>query len=82
MQEQAQNNVSLINDLRRAISLNQLAVFYQPIVELQTGGIYKAEALLRWIHPTRGMVSPAEFIPLAEQSGLIVEIGYLNKRFC
>lgn len=75
MREQAQHNLALINDLRKAISLNQLVVFYQPIVELQTGGIQKAEALLRWTHPTRGMVSPAEFIPLAEQSGLIVEIG-------
>ena len=55
--------------------MNQLEVFYQPIVELQTGVIRKAEALLRWKHPVRGMVSPAEFIPLAEESGLIIEIG-------
>ena len=75
MQDQALNKLSLINDLRNAISLNQLAVYYQPIVELQTGIIRKAEALLRWNHPVRGMVSPAEFIPLAEESGLIVEIG-------
>ena len=75
MQEQALNKLDLINDLRKAISLNQLEVFYQPIVELKTGAIRKAEALLRWKHPVRGMVSPAEFIPLAEESGLIVEIG-------
>ena len=75
MQEKAQHKLELINDLRRAISLDQLAVFYQPIVELQTGIIRKAEALLRWKHPVRGMVSPAEFIPLAEESGLIIEIG-------
>jgi len=75
MQEQALNKLDLINDLRKAISLNQLEVFYQPIVELKTGAIRKAEALLRWKHPIRGMVSPAEFIPLAEESGLIVEIG-------
>jgi diguanylate cyclase (GGDEF)-like protein/PAS domain S-box-containing protein len=75
MQDQALNKLSLINDLRNAISLNQLAVFYQPIVELHTGIIRKAEALLRWNHPVRGMVSPEEFIPLAEESGLIVEIG-------
>ncbi|AAZ28507.1 EAL domain-containing protein [Colwellia psychrerythraea] len=75
MQEQAQNKLELMNDLRTAISLNQLAVFYQPIIELQTGIIRKAEALLRWKHPVRGMVSPAEFIPLAEESGLIIEIG-------
>ncbi|MFT5760655.1 MAG: diguanylate cyclase (GGDEF)-like protein/PAS domain S-box-containing protein [Alteromonadaceae bacterium] len=75
MQDEALNKLSLINDLRNAINLNQLAVFYQPIVELNTGIIRKAEALLRWKHPVRGMVSPAEFIPLAEESGLIVEIG-------
>ena len=75
MQEQALNHLELMNDLRKAIHLNQLVVFYQPIVELQTGIIRKAEALLRWKHPVRGMVSPAEFIPLAEESGLIVEIG-------
>ncbi len=75
MQDQVLNKLDLINDLRKAISLNQLAVFYQPIVELQTGIIRKAEALLRWKHPVRGMVSPAEFIPLAEESGLIIEIG-------
>jgi diguanylate cyclase (GGDEF)-like protein/PAS domain S-box-containing protein len=75
MQDQALNKLSLINDLRNAIRLNQLAVFYQPIVELKTGIISKAEALLRWNHPVRGMVSPTEFIPLAEESGLIVEIG-------
>jgi diguanylate cyclase (GGDEF)-like protein/PAS domain S-box-containing protein len=75
MQEQALHHLELTNDLRKAISLNQLSVFYQPIIELQTGVICKAEALLRWNHPVRGMVSPAEFIPLAEESGLIVEIG-------
>ncbi|MFT7008700.1 MAG: diguanylate cyclase (GGDEF)-like protein/PAS domain S-box-containing protein [Colwellia sp.] len=75
MQKHALNKLELMNDLRKAISLNQLAVFYQPIVELKTGIIQKAEALLRWKHPVRGMVSPAEFIPLAEESGLIIEIG-------
>jgi len=75
MKEEAENRLELLNDLRQAINLGQLEVFYQPIVELQTGNIHKAEALLRWKHPSRGMVSPAEFIPLAEDSGLIVEIG-------
>ena len=75
MQEQALDHLELMNDLREAIILNQLAVFYQPIIDLKTGVIRKAEALLRWKHPVRGMVSPAEFIPLAEESGLIVEIG-------
>ncbi len=75
MQEQALNHLELMNDLRKAIQLNQLVVYYQPIVELKTGTIRKAEALLRWNHPVRGIVSPADFIPLAEESGLIVEIG-------
>ncbi|MEH6443502.1 MAG: EAL domain-containing protein [Oceanospirillaceae bacterium] len=75
MQEHAVYHLELTNDLRKAVSLNQLAVFYQPIIELQTGIICKAEALVRWNHPVRGMVSPAEFIPLAEESGLITEIG-------
>lgn len=75
MQEKALNHLELMNDLRKAISLNQLTVVYQPIVELESGIIRKAEALLRWKHPVRGMVSPAEFIPLAEESGLIAEIG-------
>jgi len=75
MQEESQNRLALVNDLRHAISLDQLEVYYQPIIELQSAHIFKAEALLRWKHPTRGMVSPAEFIPLAEDFGLIVEIG-------
>ncbi|MBI5891408.1 MAG: EAL domain-containing protein [Nitrosomonadales bacterium] len=75
MQENAQKRMRLVNDLRDALAFNQFQVYYQPIVELATGDIHKAEALLRWIHPTRGMVSPAEFIPLAEETGMIVEIG-------
>ena len=53
----------------------QLRVFYQPVVDVQTREILGAEALLRWVHPEFGMISPAEFIPLAEESGLIMEIG-------
>jgi len=75
MQKEALDHLELVNDLRKAISLDQLSVYYQPIVDLNTGVIRKAEALLRWKHPLRGMVSPAVFIPLAEESGLIVEIG-------
>jgi diguanylate cyclase (GGDEF)-like protein/PAS domain S-box-containing protein len=76
LQEMAQKRLGLTNDLRGALAANQFQVYYQPIVELATGNIHKAEALIRWHHPERGMVSPAEFIPLAEETGLIVEIGF------
>jgi diguanylate cyclase (GGDEF)-like protein/PAS domain S-box-containing protein len=76
LQEMAQKRLGLTNDLRGALAANQFQVYYQPIVELATGSIHKAEALIRWHHPERGMVSPAEFIPLAEETGLIVEIGF------
>ena len=75
LQEAAQTRVRLTNDLRQALTDQQFRVFYQPIVELQTGRVHKAEALIRWQHPTRGLVSPAIFIPIAESSGLINEIG-------
>jgi EAL domain-containing protein (putative c-di-GMP-specific phosphodiesterase class I) len=61
--------------LRQALPLQQLFLLYQPIVELATGRVNKAEALLRWQHPQLGLVSPGEFIPVAESSGLILEIG-------
>jgi diguanylate cyclase (GGDEF)-like protein len=75
MQQEAIEALALTNDLRQALSRNELQVCYQPVVELCSGRIFKAEALLRWKHPQRGMVSPATFIPLAEKSGLIHEIG-------
>jgi diguanylate cyclase (GGDEF)-like protein/PAS domain S-box-containing protein len=75
LQEAAQTRVRLASDLRTALSDNQFRVLYQPIVELATGSIHKAEALIRWQHPKRGLVSPAAFIPIAESSGLIVDIG-------
>lgn len=75
MQEFAQERMQLGKDLRGALAARQLTVHYQPIVDLTTGKIVKAEALLRWQHPTRGMVGPAEFIPLAEELSLISEIG-------
>jgi len=75
MQEQAQRRGQLVNDLRHALKKNQLQLYYQPIVELETGKISKAEALLRWEHPELGMVIPAEFIPVAEETGTIVGIG-------
>ncbi|MGV7208251.1 EAL domain-containing protein [Oxalobacteraceae bacterium A2-2] len=75
LQVAAQNRMRLTNDLRGAIKGGQLQLYFQPIVHLRTGRIHKAEALIRWNHPLRGQVSPLEFIPLAESSGLIAEIG-------
>ncbi len=75
LQEKAQLRLKMLNDLRGALPSNQFRLHFQPVVELATGRIVKAEALLRWVHPVRGMVSPIDFIPLAEESGLIIEIG-------
>ena len=65
----------LENDLRRAVDSGELFLVYQPIVRLDTREVVGREALMRWNHPERGMISPAEFIPVAEESGLIVGIG-------
>jgi diguanylate cyclase (GGDEF)-like protein/PAS domain S-box-containing protein len=75
LQEAAQRRLRLTNDLRGALEAGQFSIHFQPIVALSTGRIHKAEALIRWQHSERGMVSPAEFIPLAEETGLIHEIG-------
>jgi len=71
----ADDRAGLEHDLRGAVTRGELRTEYQPIVETDTGRIAGVEALLRWAHPTRGLVSPAELIPIAEQSGLITEIG-------
>jgi diguanylate cyclase (GGDEF)-like protein/PAS domain S-box-containing protein len=75
MQVQTARNLQLVNALRQAVALGQLAVYYQPQVALDTGRLLGVEALLRWKHPQLGFISPAEFIPLAESSGLIIAIG-------
>ncbi len=75
LQERAQSRLKLLNDLRVALKKDQLEMHFQPVVDLVTGRVNKAESLMRWRHPERGMVNPAEFIPLAEETGLIVEIG-------
>jgi len=75
LQVAALSRMRLTNDLRGALKGEQFELYFQPIVHLASGAIHKAEALIRWNHPQRGVVSPLEFIPLAESSGLIVEIG-------
>ena len=75
MQARSARRLQLENALRQALSRGQLELHYQPQISMQDGHIVGAEALLRWQHPELGMVSPAEFIPVAEESGLILTIG-------
>ncbi|MDD2468978.1 MAG: EAL domain-containing protein, partial [Desulfobulbus sp.] len=75
MHEDALLRMAMENDLRMAIEHDQFRLVYQPIVHLDSGRVYGFEALIRWQHPTEGVVSPLDFIPLAEEIGIIVPIG-------
>lgn len=75
MNQQALARLQLLNDLRQAIAQHQLQLYYQPQIDLASGRLSGVEALVRWQHPVRGMISPAEFIPAAEESRLIIPLG-------
>jgi diguanylate cyclase (GGDEF)-like protein/PAS domain S-box-containing protein len=77
MYEQTLGRLKLENELQRAIESEEFIVYYQPIVDLRSGEVWGVEALVRWQHPERGLLGPEEFIPSAEQSGLVVPIGEL-----
>ena len=75
MNSRVQERLSLENDMRKALEQNEFILHYQPQVNLETGEIIACEALVRWQHPTQGLISPFTFIPVAEESGLIVPLG-------
>jgi diguanylate cyclase (GGDEF)-like protein len=83
MDEKAQARRALELDIRNALTRNEFEIHFQPIVDIKTGRTTVCEALLRWPHPTRGMVQPQEFIPIAEEMGLITELGtWVLRRAC
>lgn len=75
MNSRTWERLELETDLRRALESDEFSLAYQPIVELETGAVVEVEALLRWNHPKRGLLMPAQFLPLAEETGLLIPIG-------
>ena len=83
MDARMQQRRELEMDLRQALINGEFELHYQPLVNLQTNDITGFEALVRWNHPTRGMISPGEFIPIAEETGLIIQLGdWVLRRAC
>jgi len=83
LQQEADSYAQMHNELKHALENNELELHYQPILNMKTNMLDKAECLIRWNHPEKGMISPAQFIPVAEKSGLIKELGvWIREEAC
>ncbi len=75
MHKRVKNRLDIENDLRRAVGAKEFVLYYQPMVDLRTDEVWGVEALVRWEHPERGLLVPSEFVPVAEESGLVIALG-------